>query len=104
MAHVRKAQIASTRTAAAPPAARTIRSTAPKRPRERSLGVTVPIIIVADAGLPAPESAKMSISIIDSGPTPTPHADPAFATRTARLIAMLRSNPRASVTEIAAKF
>ena len=104
MARISKTQTASTKTVAAPPTAKAIRVTAPKRPRARSIGVTVPTTIIADASLPAPESATTESSTIDSGPTPTPHAAPAFATKTAHLIAMLRSDPGASVTEIAAAF
>ena len=104
MARISKTQTATTKTVAALPTAKANRATAPKRPRARSIGVTAPTTTIADASLPAPESATTATSITDSGPTPCLHAAPASTTKTARLIAMLRSGPGASVTEIAAVF
>jgi len=104
MARTSKAQNATTKTVAAPQTTKSIRATTPKRRRERPTGVIAPTAIIADASLPAPASATTKTRIIDSSRTPCLHAAPASMTKTARLITMLRSDPGASVAEIAAAF
>ena len=104
MARTNKSQTAATKTVTAPAGAKTMRVITPKRSPARSIGVTVPSPVIADASLPASGSAATTTGVIDSGPTPTPHAVTTATTKTARLIAMLRCDAGASVSEIAAAF
>ncbi len=113
MARTRKIQIPATKTIvvrppaaarAAPATSEPIRATTPKRARTRSPGVPAPTHGIVEASVRAPQRVRTTAPVIPAELLPAREPAPAPTTKTARLIALLQSEPGASITDIVTAF
>ena len=96
--------VVGTTPSSAPASPRSVQVTAPKGARTRTRPTPAANTGIVDASVPVQDNETTAATAVHSEPPPSLNTAPTSATKTARLIAMLQSDPGACIIEIAAAF